>query len=159
MKNKARTLKELANEDYKTQIARGYKNIPKGAMVSVIDDNFNNLYGNFCIVKYKDNTYHVNKRDLDFNIQRKIYILSNSLDGIEDIKGNYLAIDDMGKVVYYQFCSAKKFAKKDLISGNPKRLRECSDNYGKDFKVLYLGEDRMTLDKLVQLHNENYPND
>ena len=74
MKNKARTLKELANEDYKTQIARGYKNIPKGAIVSVIDDNFNTLYGSFCIVKYKDNTYHVNKRDLDFNIQRKIYI-------------------------------------------------------------------------------------
>lgn len=158
MKNKARTLKELADEDYKTQLARRYKNIPKGAIVSVVDDKFTNLYGTFCIVRYKDNTYHVNKRDLDFNIQRKIYILSNSLDGIEDIRGDYLAIDDMGKVLYQQTCSAKKFAKKDLISNNSKRLRECSDNYGKDFKVLFLGEDRMTLEKLVQLHDENYPN-
>lgn len=158
MRNKARALKELADEDFKTQLARKYKNIPNGANVLVLDENFQNLYGSYCIVKYKGNTYHVNKRDLDFKIQRKIYILSNSYDGIEDLCGDYLAVDDMGKVVYHQHCSAKRFAKKDLIIGNNKRLKECSDNYGKDFKVLYLGEDRMTLEKLVQLHNDNYPN-
>lgn len=158
MRNKARALKELADEDFKTQLARGYKNIPNGANVLIVDDNFQNLYGNYCIVKYKGNTYHVSKRDLDFKIQRKIYILSNSYDGIEDIKGDYLAIDDMGKVLYQKYCSAKKFAKKDLVLGDTQRFRECSDNYGKDFKLLFLGEDRMTLDKLVQIHNENYPN-
>lgn len=156
MKNKAKTLKELSDEDYKTQLAQQYKNIPKGVCVAVLDDNYQNAYGTFCIVCYKGIRYYVKKRDLDFNITRKIYILSNSYDGIEDIKGNYIAIDDVGKVLYSKSCTSKRYAKNDLITGNSKRLRECSDNYGNGFKVLFLGEDKMTLERLVQLHNENY---
>lgn len=156
MKNKAKTLKQLSNEDYKTQLAQKYKDIPKGAFVTVIDDNYQNLYGSFCVVIYNGISYYVKKRDLDFNIKRKLYILSNSTDGIQNIKGNYLVIDDTGKVLYEQHCSDKKYAKKDLITGNPDRLRECSSNYGNDFKILFLGEDKMTLERLVQLHNENY---
>lgn len=148
MKNKARALKELADEDYKTQIAHKYKNIPNGACVAVIDDNYSNLYGTFCIVKYKGIQYYVKKKDLDFNIKRKIYVLSsNSTDGVEDLRGDYIAVDDVGRVVCKTTCSSKRFAKKDisnLITG-----------YG-DFRLLFLGEDNMTLDKLVQLHNDNY---
>lgn len=155
MKNKARTLNELADEDYKTQLAQKYKNIPKGTFVAVLDNNYQNAYGTFCIVVYKGIEYYVRKRDLDFNIQRKIYILSNSVDGMEDIKGNYIAVDDVGRVICEHTCSCKKFAKKDLTKKikNTKRFYD----YGSDFKVLFLGEDKMTLDRLVQLHNENYP--
>ena len=87
---------------------------------------------------------------------RKLYILSDSVDGKEDIKGNYLLIDDTGKVVYTHTCSSIRYAKKDLILSRPSRLEECSKIYGKDFKVLFLGEDNMTLDELVSLYNKNH---
>lgn len=157
MKNKARALKELADEDFKTQLAQKYKNIPNGTFVAVLDNNFQNSYGTFCIVKYKGIQYHVRKRDLDFNVQRKIYVLSNSVDGKEDIKGDYIAVDDVGRVICNCVCSSKRFAKKDLA--NEIRHKEKVYDYGSDFKMTFLGEDKMTLEKLLQLHNDNYPHE
>ena len=47
------TEKELKNEDWKTQLARGYGNIPEGEEVEVIATNFTNFYGTWSIVEYK----------------------------------------------------------------------------------------------------------
>lgn len=52
-------LEELSNEDWKTQLARGYPNVPKGAEVKVIDTEFKNLYGHFFKIEWNDNTYYV----------------------------------------------------------------------------------------------------
>lgn len=38
------TLEELADEDWKTQLARKYPNIPKGAVVNVLQEDMYNWY-------------------------------------------------------------------------------------------------------------------
>ena len=38
-------LNTLANQDWKTQLARGYSNIPSMAIVDVVEENFTNFYG------------------------------------------------------------------------------------------------------------------
>ena len=60
------TTKELSDEDWKTQLSRGYKNIPANSIVEVIEENFVNFYGNWCVVKYEGNQYYVNKKYLIF---------------------------------------------------------------------------------------------
>lgn len=57
---KAITLKELADEDWKTQHARKYSNIPAGAEVEIIKEDYYNFYGGPWIrVEWKDNLYWV----------------------------------------------------------------------------------------------------
>ena len=55
--------KELADEDWKTQLAKGYKNIPKGAECKFIK-SIRNFYGNYILVEYDNHTYYVNPWDL-----------------------------------------------------------------------------------------------
>ena len=64
---KAVALKSLADQDWKTQLARGYSSIPRGAVVDVINDNFTNFYGTWCEVIWNNNHYYVSKSDLSFN--------------------------------------------------------------------------------------------
>ncbi len=64
---KAVTLCTLADQDWKTQLAQGYSNIPVNAVVEVIDEDFNNFYGSWCIVKWSNHNYYVSKKDLSFN--------------------------------------------------------------------------------------------
>lgn len=67
MKQKAVALRTIADQDWKTQLAKGYSNIPMGAVVDVINADFNNLYGNWCEVMWNNRHYYVNKNDLSFN--------------------------------------------------------------------------------------------
>lgn len=55
---KAIAICNLSDEDYKTQLARGYDDIPAGAEVEFYG-YFTNFYGRFAQVKYKGNTYSV----------------------------------------------------------------------------------------------------
>lgn len=66
MSKKANAKRELSDNDWKTQLARGYKNIPKGAEVEFIED-YTNLYGIFAKVRYDGQIYYVDKEELDFN--------------------------------------------------------------------------------------------
>lgn len=61
---KAVALKSLCDQDWKTQLAQGYPNIPEGAIVEIINPEYQNFYGTWCIVKYKDINYYVDKKDL-----------------------------------------------------------------------------------------------
>lgn len=58
------TLKELSDEDWKTQLAKGYPNIPANTIVKVLNDNFVNFYGSFCEVEWQGRHYYVNKNGL-----------------------------------------------------------------------------------------------
>lgn len=87
---------------------------------------------------------------------RKLYILSDSANGTDSINGLYILIDDTGYPLYSHVCSSKGFAKGDLIINVPSRLKECTKKYGRGFRVLYLGEDDMTFEKLLELHDKNY---
>lgn len=48
---RAITKKELYDEDWQTQLARGYENIPANTIVEVLG-NVNNLYGSYTKVLY-----------------------------------------------------------------------------------------------------------
>ena len=62
---KAIALKELADEDWKTQHAQKYSNIPAGAEVEIIKENYYNFYGGpWTIVEWKDNCYYVDPKQL-----------------------------------------------------------------------------------------------
>ena len=62
---KAIALEELANEDWKTQLALKYPNIPKGAEVGIIEENYYNFYGGpWTRVEWNGNWYWVDPSKL-----------------------------------------------------------------------------------------------
>ena len=64
---KAIALKTLADQDWKTQLAQGYSNIPVDAIVEVTNEDFNNFYGSWCEVLWNNHHYYVSKKDLSFD--------------------------------------------------------------------------------------------
>ena len=56
--------RELADEDWKTQLAKGYENIPQGAECQFIK-SVRNFYGNYVLVEYNNHRYYVNSYDLE----------------------------------------------------------------------------------------------
>ena len=60
---KAITKKELCDEDWQTQLAQGYENIPANTTVDVIGD-ITNLYGIYIKVIYNGNLYYVKPTNL-----------------------------------------------------------------------------------------------
>lgn len=82
------TKKSLCDQDWKTQLARGYVNIPENAVVKVIKEDVVNLYGTWVMVEYKGNNYYVSKDDLYYDkptidLARK-YWQENDYDEIID---------------------------------------------------------------------------
>lgn len=67
---KAITVKELSNEDWKTQLARKYGNIPPNTEVEVIKQDVMNFYGSWCLVEYNGNRYYVDEKDLIFKEEK-----------------------------------------------------------------------------------------
>lgn len=55
--------KELADEDWKTQLAKGYGNIPQGAECKFIK-TIHNFYGKYVLVEYNNYRYYVKPCDL-----------------------------------------------------------------------------------------------
>ena len=53
-------IEELADEDWKTQFARRYLNIPKGSVVNVLQEDYYNFYGGpWTRVEWNNNLYWV----------------------------------------------------------------------------------------------------
>lgn len=80
--------KSLCDQDWKTQLVRGYVNIPENAVVKVIKEDVVNLYGTWVMVEYKGNNYYVSKNDLYYDkptidLARK-YWQENDYDEIID---------------------------------------------------------------------------
>lgn len=62
---KAIALEEIADEDWKTQFARKYSNIPKGAEVKILCEDYFNFYGGpWTRVEWNDNWYWVNPKSI-----------------------------------------------------------------------------------------------
>lgn len=128
-------------------------NISKGTRVFIKDDNYKSCHHPTLLVKYGNHNFiHIRQEDLNFDIPKRLYIVSNSEDGTADISGEYMLIGEEGKILYQETCSAKKFAKKDLIIGHTERLKTCSMSYGGNFKILHLGEDEMTAQMLLDAY-------
>lgn len=81
-------LKTLADQDWKTQLAQGYSNIPSGAIVEVINDNYVNFYGVWCEVKWNNVNYYVSKRDLSFD-EDDIKIAKQKQNELEQYKDKF----------------------------------------------------------------------
>lgn len=68
--HKVITLEELADEDWKTQFALKYPNIPKDAIVNVLQEDYYNFYGGpWTRVEWNGNWYWVRSdkvKKLDF---------------------------------------------------------------------------------------------
>ena len=56
--------KELIDQDWKTQLAKGYSNIPKGAECEFIE-TIRNFYGTYALVKYNNHIYYIHLYDLE----------------------------------------------------------------------------------------------
>ena len=54
----------VANKDWKTQLARGYPNIPANEEVKMIQEEYANFYGVWCIVEWKGNLYYTSQRNI-----------------------------------------------------------------------------------------------
>lgn len=83
----------------------------------------------------------------------KLYIMSGAANGIDDIDGAYHLMTETGEYLATHFCSNKYFAKGDLYERRPERIKEFTERFG-DIKLLYLGEDNMTVDKLMGLNKK-----
>ena len=70
-RTKAITIKTLADQDWKTQLARKYPNIPEGVIVDVMDKDFTNYYGNWAIVFWRNTRYYVDKSGLNYNFSEE----------------------------------------------------------------------------------------
>lgn len=66
MEKYAITLNELSDEDWKTQLARKYPNVPKGAKVKILQENYINFYGGpWSRIEWNGNWYWVSPKDLE----------------------------------------------------------------------------------------------
>ena len=83
----------------------------------------------------------------------KLYVMSEAANGIDSIDGIYYLIAETGECLASHFCSCKYFAKGDLYERRPERIEEFTKRFG-DIEVLYLGEDDMTIDKLMDLNKK-----
>ncbi len=52
------TLIEISDEDWKTQLAQGYPNVPKGAEVKILQRNVRNFYGSWVLIQWNENNYY-----------------------------------------------------------------------------------------------------
>lgn len=78
---------------------------------------------------------------------RKMYI-----DGPADQgEGVYSLVLDDGELLATHFCSSSGFAKGDLEAERPERQDEWKKRFG-EYEVLFIGEDDMTRDKLIELN-------
>lgn len=83
----------------------------------------------------------------------KAYIVSASENGMKNIDGVYYLITEEGECLASHWCSNMGFAKSDLYSGRPERVKEYTERFG-EFNVDYLGCDDMTLEKTLELNHK-----
>ena len=81
-------LTTLADQDWKTQLARGYSNVPMGAVVTVTNDEFTNFYGTWCEIIWNNCHYYVSKKDLSFD-DNDIKEAKQKQDEIEQYKEKF----------------------------------------------------------------------
>lgn len=75
----------------------------------------------------------------------KLYI-----DGPEDGgEGHYVLVAETGEVLAGHWCSHRGYARFDLIERRVDLQKELAERFG-EYQVLWIGEDELTRDELVQ---------
>lgn len=62
--------RELYDEDWKTQLAKNYGNIPAGAKVT-LEGMMCNFYGTFAEVRYNGRHYYVKSSELEYRTEQE----------------------------------------------------------------------------------------
>lgn len=62
--------RELSDKDWKTQLAKGYGNIPTGAEVT-FEGMMSNFYGTYAEVRYNGRHYYVKRDDLEYRTEEE----------------------------------------------------------------------------------------
>lgn len=81
----------------------------------------------------------------------KLYVCSDSENGMDSIDGIYYLITEKGECLATHWCSSKWYAKSDLYESRTERIDKYNERFG-ECECLYLGEDEMTFDKLIELN-------
>lgn len=83
----------------------------------------------------------------------KLYVCSNSENGMDSINGIYYLITEEGECLATHWCSSKWFAKGDLYERRAERIEQYTDRF-RECECLYLGEDGMTFERLIELNHK-----
>ena len=81
----------------------------------------------------------------------KLYIVSDTESGCDNIDGIYFLITEFGEVMDYHACSNARYAWEDLVENS-----QVLPNLGGDIEVLFLGTDDMTSEELYRRNQEFY---
>lgn len=84
----------------------------------------------------------------------KLYIVTGAKNGTDSIDGSYYLFTEEGEVLASHWCSSKYYSKSDLYSGRPERIEKYNNRFG-EVEVLFLGEDEMTVDKILELNKQH----
>lgn len=112
---------ELASNDWKTQAARRFKNIPKGAEVKMIKKDFWNYYGKFSEVEWNGNIYYVDPNDIE-----EIEVLEKTNEELKTKPKKYLTWEDV----------IKNHAYKVLLNGKEYKITKWFDDY--EYRMDYI---------------------
>lgn len=63
-------------------------------------------------------------------------------------------ISEEGECLASHLCSSRYFAKGDLYSNRKERIEKYNERFGK-VECLYLGEDDMTMERILELNKEH----
>ena len=80
----------------------------------------------------------------------KLYIADKRDSGRD---GVYDLLTQDGEHLASHYCSNASFALGDLEKNRPERQEEWKKRFG-DYEVLYLGDDEMTQEKLIELNHK-----
>lgn len=84
----------------------------------------------------------------------KLYIVTSAKNGTNSVDGAYYLFTEEGEVLASHWCSSKGYSKSDLYSGRPERIEEYNNRFG-EVEVLFLGDDEMTVEKILELNKQH----
>lgn len=81
----------------------------------------------------------------------KLYIVSDTESGCDNIDGIYFLITEFGEVIDYHVCSNTRYAWEDLVENS-----QILPDLDGEIQVAFLGIDGMTSDELHRRNQEFY---
>ena len=81
----------------------------------------------------------------------KLYIVSDTKSGCDNIDGVYFLITEFGEVIDLHVCSNTRYAWEDLVENS-----QIIPNFTGDIEVLFLGKDNMTSEELHRRNQDFY---
>lgn len=147
--------KEISNEDWKTQLAQKYPNIPKGAEVKIIQRDFRNYYGVWVVVEWNGNRYYTSKDNIEevydekenskFNVEKIADIIADEAQN----KMFYVLASDIIDIYNHKFENYGQY--KELCIRHKKMVQERNKNVASGNYDEAFFEDRISLSHTIYI--------